>query len=490
MLCLKTIMLFSKRMRALCAALCVTIVLASVAQALASQPHQTLQAMATLEISAYRREKTRAVLAMQAVDVRTGKTLISIRKDELLIPASNQKILSAAFVLARFGADHKLKTKLALTEDMDVVVMGGFDPMLGDPVYCKQKKRSVYAELDKWVKQLKILAAGRVVRNILVEVTPGRPGFRHPDWPQRQNHTHYQAPVAKANFHNNSYGVFFKVAGGRVKARIRPYSRLVKYRSSLKVGKKHLWDLRPSDDDSQVRLRGTVKGSTPNSPMYVAANNPPMLLGRTLADRMRRAGVEFAGRVDVIASDKIARERLQIVSATETPLADAIGRANRDSLNMAAESLMLAAGDGTWAGSARIMSDTLTKEYALAPGSLVVSDGSGLSRKNRVTPAAMATILRALARRADAEVFVGSLSVCGVDGTLKNRMRSKRYRGRVAAKTGYILHVSCLSGYVLDKSGKPAIAFSIMANRIRGRVAGAKRMQERICRAMVDAIDR
>ncbi len=63
-------------------------------------------------------------------------------------------------------------------------------------------------------------------------------------------------------------------------------------------------------------------------------------------------------------------------------------------------------------------------------------------------------------------------------------------KGRIIAKTGYILGVSCLSGYVLDKSGKPALAFSIMANDMPGRVAPAKALQDELCAMLVEQVDK
>jgi D-alanyl-D-alanine carboxypeptidase/D-alanyl-D-alanine-endopeptidase (penicillin-binding protein 4) len=165
-------------------------------------------------------------------------------------------------------------------------------------------------------------------------------------------------------------------------------------------------------------------------------------------------------------------------------------RANRDSLNMAAECFLLRAGDGTWAGSARVMEKTLTKAFKLSADSLVVSDGSGLARKNRVSPATMTKLLAGIAGRKDASVLTDTLARAGIDGTLQKRMTGPPCRGRIIGKTGYILRVSCLSGYVLDKTGKPALAFSIMANDMPGRVAPAKALQDSICAMLVAQVDR
>ena len=94
-----------------------------------------------------------------------------------------------------------------------------------------------------------------------------------------------------------------------------------------------------------------------------------------------------------------------------------------------------------------------------------------------------------MTRRKDGRVFLASLPASGIDGTLRRRMKAPPYRGRIRAKTGYITGVSCLSGYVLDDSGKEVLAFSILVNRVRaGNGWRAKQMQDRICRLLVDSV--
>jgi D-alanyl-D-alanine carboxypeptidase/D-alanyl-D-alanine-endopeptidase (penicillin-binding protein 4) len=78
-----------------------------------------------------------------------------------------------------------------------------------------------------------------------------------------------------------------------------------------------------------------------------------------------------------------------------------------------------------------------------------IADGSGLSRFDRLTAAALATLLRAaVADPAVREAFLSSLAVAGVSGTLEERLATSPARGRVVAKTGTTLRASALAGYV------------------------------------------
>ena len=91
-------------------------------------------------------------------------------------------------------------------------------------------------------------------------------------------------------------------------------------------------------------------------------------------------------------------------------------------------------------------------------------DGSGLSRNNLITPRTLVSTLRAMSDAKGNDVFLASLPVAGVSGTLKNRMRDSNARGTVRAKTGTLKGVRALSGYI-DHPEYGKLAFSIITNQ-------------------------
>ena len=467
----------------LCASAAVLLAPGTVAQT------PRVQSLAAKKVAAFKAATGGKVrVGISAVDLASGRQLIPLHDDELFIPASNQKLLVSALALLRLGADYRFVTSVFLLPGGDLLVVGGFDPTLGDPAVARAEGRTIYAELDRWTAAFKKIDPAKFSGTILVSGVAGKRAYRHGDWPRGQNHTRYQAPVARLSFYNNCFGVTFAVSDGRVTPAVTPQSRFIKVRSSVRLASRHIWSFVSNRDDSVVSLRGTAKTAT-REPYYVAANNPPLLAGRVLAERMIRGGLTVTGQVRTIDADTIDRSKAQLICRTTTPLATVMRRANKDSVNMAAECILLRAGDGTWPGSANIMTAVLTEAFGLPEGSLVVRDGCGLSRKDLASPAAITKLLAGVARRKDARLLVGSLSRNGVDGTLRRRMTASRRRERVAAKTGYIRGVSCLSGYVLDTAGRPAIAFSMLVNDMPGRIATAKDLQDELCAVLIDASD-
>ncbi|MFB3891728.1 MAG: D-alanyl-D-alanine carboxypeptidase/D-alanyl-D-alanine-endopeptidase [Phycisphaerae bacterium] len=415
-------------------------------------------------------------VGISAVSLADDKPIIAIDASEPLIPASNQKVLTSAVALATLGGEYKFTTQV-YQQDRDVVLVGDYDPTLGDPVLAAAAKQDIYVELDKWAKAIK--ARMDKVESVLVCVPPGR-AYRNADWPASQQTHWYAAPVAALDFNNNCFDVTFKVEKGVVEAAVSPASRFIAVRNKVKAGKRDVWSL-DTTEDSVVLTGSVIKSSS--QPVSVAFNNPPMVLARVLADRMVRAGVEFGGKFGQV--EKLAGGD-PLLASTQTPLAAVMARANKRSLNMAAECIFLRC-CGDWETGPAKATEILTKTYELPAEGFHIADGSGLSRKNTVSPAAMTKLLAALAKRKDAKVFIDSLPIAGVDGTLEKRMTAEPYKGRVLAKTGYIAGVSCLSGYVLDGDKRPAVAFSVMVNHIAG-AGDAKALENGVAEALVDSL--
>jgi D-alanyl-D-alanine carboxypeptidase/D-alanyl-D-alanine-endopeptidase (penicillin-binding protein 4) len=120
-------------------------------------------------------------------------------------------------------------------------------------------------------------------------------------------------------------------------------------------------------------------------------------------------------------------------------------------------------GPATFANGRAAVQTTL-QAWGVAAGEVIDRDGSGLSRYDFVSPAALVTILTHLAR--DEQLrgpFEATLPIAGRDGTLSNRMKGTAAEGNARAKTGSMTGVRTLSGYVTSADGEPLV-WAIMAN--------------------------
>jgi len=102
-------------------------------------------------------------------------------------------------------------------------------------------------------------------------------------------------------------------------------------------------------------------------------------------------------------------------------------------------------------------------EAGVKKDDVLLEEGSGLSRKDVITPNATIALLGFMNRHATAEDYRNGLPIAGVDGTLQNRMKGTPAAGNARAKTGTLRYVYTLSGYVTTAAGE-RLAFSIMLN--------------------------
>jgi D-alanyl-D-alanine carboxypeptidase/D-alanyl-D-alanine-endopeptidase (penicillin-binding protein 4) len=126
---------------------------------------------------------------------------------------------------------------------------------------------------------------------------------------------------------------------------------------------------------------------------------------------------------------------------------------NKESDNFYAEMLLkrlgrVQAGKGSTRAGAAIVRREL-RERGMALAGVRIVDGSGLSRRDRLTARALGQLLRSAWRdRGVRTPFYLSLPRAGIEGTLEDRMEAPPARGRVRAKTGTTKNASALSGYV------------------------------------------
>ena len=161
-----------------------------------------------------------------------------------------------------------------------------------------------------------------------------------------------------------------------------------------------------------------------------------------------------------------------LAKVSSAPLWQVVERVLLVSDNEAAEVLLrhvglATAGQGSFDAGRRGVVRVLEGAGADLSGATLY-DGSGLSRRNRMTPATLIGVLRLATTRPELEAVLGGLPVAGFTGSLADRfvMGTVEGRGRVRAKTGTLTGVASLAGVATDVAGRPML-FVLMADRVR-----------------------
>ena len=212
------------------------------------------------------------------------------------------------------------------------------------------------------------------------------------------------------------------------------------------------------------------------------ARSPELVAAKGLKSALRKRGVRVKGQVGRANLPAAALRSEPLASVASPTVAKLIEETNVPSNNFFAEMLLkrLAATSGR--KGTRQRGNDKVETFAASVGTAVESvDGSGLSRRNRVSPKHVGRLLVAMAHdEQNSTAYIDSLPVAGREGTVADRMRGTAAEGNCRTKTGTLSGVSALSGYC--EAGGHTIAFSTLMND--ADVDAARRAQDRIAVAI------
>ncbi|MFA4875299.1 MAG: D-alanyl-D-alanine carboxypeptidase/D-alanyl-D-alanine-endopeptidase, partial [bacterium] len=242
-----------------------------------------------------------------------------------------------------------------------------------------------------------------------------------------------------------------------------------------------------SGDTIIVTGRVTPK-ATPQT-YWRSVNDPAIYAGRVIAYVLSQNGISVDGP---ILTGRVPQSAHTISIEPSRSLADLVSDMNKHSNNFMAEQLLKHLGaarmgpPGSTEKGVKVVSEFLAS-IGVRPGTYDLENGSGLSENTRITASQLVKVLVATYRnQAIRNEFISSLSVLGVDGTMKkwNRVASE-LTGTVYAKTGTLNGVSTLAGYVPMRDGRMA-AFAILANDLPKGVWGAHEAELAVVRSIAE----
>lgn len=463
---------------ALALLLAAAIAAPALGQSLQSRFDQTVRAMDVGD----------AAIAYHVIDLADGLAVAGSDGERAMIPASNMKLLTTAAAAMVLEPEFTFVTRMA-RRDHDLVIIGDGDPAFGDPKILKAMGLDVEDMLARWVKVVERSGMKRIDR-LWIDDRIFDHKRVHPNWPADQLDNWYCAPVAGLNFNNNCLEIFVTPTdlGQAPRIATRPLKAPVIFNNLARTTRKGAPWAERDPQTRQIAIKGKV-GRGIKRLIYLTLDDPPMMFGRVFADRLEDAGIAVGEIRRVTDSEQVAGALP--IAEVRTPLAEVMGRCNRDSQNLFAEALIKrlgheATGDpGSWSSGAAAIRMFLSRTIGPDAAKVVVDDGSGMSRDNRISPKMLTRILRLMHRAEDdlAEMYLDSLAEAG-EGTLRRRFRGRDMHGEVYAKSGYIRGVIALSGYVIHDD-QHAYAFSIILNDWAKPIGDGKKLIDR----MVIAID-
>lgn len=424
---------------------------------------------------------------IDVVDLDSGQVRYSHDADKLFVPASNAKLFTAALALAQFGGDARFHTTLYTSASNrangilagDLILYGGGDPSLGDAAVTP-------ATLD-WAERFAGAVADLGITRIDGDLIADDTRFAGPaygtGWEVDDLATWYAArPSALSNANNMIVVEVGRQGRSCCTVSVTPDTSAVSIdnqtRSAAPGGPLFV---HRAVGSNRIDVGGHLPDGTASRRFALASPDPALQAAYTLRDALSRHGIRLQGRVRAVhwptPSAVTARSR-QLARIASPPLRELLRQMLKQSDNLYAQVLWLDVGAQRQAGGGACADEPSpplsTEQWGVcamrallagigAPEQAMFSEGSGLSRRDLVTPAALTSLLTWVARQPFAGDFKAALPIAAVDGTLKNRLAGSAAAGTLTAKTGTLTHVYALSGYVPDASGRQ-LAFSLLLN--------------------------
>lgn len=363
------------------------------------------------------------------LDAESGDVIFDRDSGKLQLPASNQKLLTAAAVVSKIDPNRRLETTVVRGERAsELVLVAGGDVLLSSG---RSDPNTV---------------SGRAGLQTLAEETLAAVDPADTPFTIALDDTLFVGPTLNAGW----------LPGDVAAGEIAPIFPLAINSSWVTEGATQGPRTPDAALDAAAVFRAAFAAAGSERGIEVAAG---VVRAQAPADGVQLAAVESA---------TVAEQVKHMLLTSDNYLAEALAR-------LAAR----AGGQPASFGGAADTMVSVINQLGVATEGLVVGDAAGLSPRNAVSPAQLAAVVRALAVSEDqgaASVLTG-LPIAGLSGTLQDRYElegpAADGAGLVRAKTGTLNAVTALSGYVVTADGR-LLVFSFIAGDLDGNTVAAR----------------
>jgi serine-type D-Ala-D-Ala carboxypeptidase/endopeptidase (penicillin-binding protein 4) len=445
------------------------------------------------------------------LDAASGQALYEQNADKFFVPASNLKLFTTALALAKLGPDYRFRTTLETrgtisaegTLHGDLILVGRGDPNLSNRKFPYELKEEFDGPPEKALAELADALVAKGMKEIKGDIVGDDSYFpreRYPSgWEIDDIVWQYGAAISAIVVDDNTVTLTLTPGerpGDPVQAGVTPATRDFVVEDNVvtsSAGVKADLTLTREPGANLVVVRGTLPAKATPRKLALAIEEPAQHAAALLADLLAERGVKIGGKARAVhvpeGAEGAVTPRTVLAEHVSVPLGEAVKLVNKISQNLHAEMLLRTAArqNGAWS-TPEELAKFPEDFYSLAgilPGDVVQSDGSGLSRRDLVTPRAIAALLKYAQGQSWFSAYFASLPVAGEDGSLEDRMKNSLAAGRIHAKTGSLEHIRSRSGYAETPGGRRLI-FSFLSNNLAGKNHEAVDALDGLCEAMIE----
>ena len=434
--------------------------------------------------------------AFWSVTVRdeNGDILESLNSEKVIIPASNQKLLTTAAILDYFGADYQFETNIygdgkleGNTWKGNLIIKGSGDPSISGDLYNGDR----YYAFRSFIEQLKEKGIQKIDGFLIADQSYFDDQLYPKGWDWYDFSFYYGVQISPLSFNNNAVDLEVFAEGD-----IGDTPRITWFPDSTDYvdfeNNQVITHPATEYDEYYRRELGGNKielGSSLPQGYYedesLSIDDPNMFFLDSFKDYLNQNGIKFDGGI-VVYGQPFKYDTTQVLASHRSnELSKLIDWANKESDNFYTEMLLktLSAEKGRQPGSFEHgikQVRTFVANLGIDTTYVQINDGSGMAGGNFNKTSILSDLLVKMQDHKEFDVYFNSMSVAGIDGTLAYRMKGTPLYKNFKGKSGFVTGVRTLSGYFEAKSGKKLIVSLASNNYISEKVRPIDAVHEQI----------
>jgi len=405
-----------------------------------------------------------------------GHVLVSHNARTPRTPASVIKVLSTYASILELGFDYKIPTKIYVTGTInngtlqgDLAVKGFGDPTLNAK------------DLDKIVANIQAKGIHQINGNIIIDRSFFRVGTKDNSGFDEHLYSPYNAMPDAMMYNERISTVYIKPRQNNVSKRGADgsYTVINKLKTVNKPCRgRYSWPgvrIDKSKSTPVVLLQGKISSKCRQQNICNVITKPYLSFYYALKDKLKKAGVSISGNMRL---RKVPQQARPLFTHYSRSLEKIVSKTAKKSNNLYARHLLLNLGAKVFGAPStldkgrRAVESILKQHNALNTDTLKIDNGCGLSHEAKLTAKLLADMLDN-AYETYGQRWMDTLSVAGVDGTIKRRFRGTVVKNKAWMKTGTLKRTKNISGYVKNASGQLyEVVILVKSNKGNWRASG------------------
>jgi D-alanyl-D-alanine carboxypeptidase/D-alanyl-D-alanine-endopeptidase (penicillin-binding protein 4) len=431
--------------------------------------------------------------AISTLVLRDDKVVLSHLAARPMQPASTMKLVTTLIGLEQLGPVFKGRTELLSSGEVkngvlkgDLIVRGGADADFSS------------SSLETMLRALRYQGIRKIAGNIVFDrslFNPARGDVGVPPFDESPE-AYYNVIPDALMVNKNMLEIDMRSTGKRLQVQMQPALDRVSITSSMQLVDGNCtkwedgWKLPEAVRQKDGRIKVVLHGSFPKD--CVASSSINVIDRDDYLDRLLRLKwKEMKGSIGGKTVDGVTPPDAKLLAEhVARALPEVVRDINKPSDNTLARTVFLSLGsletdpalgshplpgaiDTTYTRSDQAVRNWM-RAHQIDDSGLVLENGSGLSRLERISPLQMAGLLQAGLRSNWAPEFQASMPIVAVDGTMRRRLKDSPAAGHARLKTGTLKNVVAVAGYVPDANGHPCVVVAMINNDLVGGGKGRK----------------